>query len=136
MVSAWLKPIIKTDGYTESNNANDTGITSASHHENVSRLKAGSQWIYEFNADSNLKWSLYYQGLYGDRSANVHSSLNIDDNYSVAVPTEDIARHYLGTQLAWNMQLTPTSQFTLAYTGVFGERSRSNDFGINFEYKF
>lgn len=124
-----------SDGYTENSRTGLTDITSGGQNSNVSRVKLGLNHRSDTANGSYFASSLYWQGLFGDRKANVTSYMNAAAGSTVSLSGAGMDSSAIGLDLSWGRKVGKTDM-ALCYNGLFGAQSTSNTFSINFMYKF
>ena len=126
---------IKTDGYQEKGNPL-TSITANAHSQDISRVQLGLQLFKQQSDDSYIKSSLYYQGLFGDTSAGVHSYMTNTPNSNVYIEGSSVNRNAVGFDLTWGKQLSDKATVDLSLNGMYGSRGTSYDVRVGVNFKF
>ena len=124
-----------SDGYTENSWTGLTGITAAGQSNSLSRIKLGMSHRQENDRGSFFEGGLYWQILAGDKNAKVNSFMNTNPGSPVSLSGTGMDTNALGIDLSIGRKVGKTD-IALSYNGTFGEKSRSNTFSINLNYKF
>ncbi len=128
---------VRTDGYAEAAGAG-TGLYALSfggHTDTLHRVTLGLEWEKR-RENNSLNASIFYLGQFGDKTAETTAYFTSDPANpfnSVSTPLDSSS---VGLSLGAQWALSKNTELGLSYTGIFGSKSNSQNFDLNFIYKF